>query len=105
MSSSLIPEYFDPTRTDRTGGPVEECDSWYIDVSPGDMTRYRLLCSLSPCGTLLVHWLGSGLTYTTTMDPGEWLERVGGQGRCGKGGEYDRTAISRILDEHVRQDR
>ena len=97
----MLSEDFDPTRTDRTGGPVEECDAWYLDASPGDMTRYRLLCSLSPCGTLLVHWLG-GLTYKTGMFPGDWLECIGGQERHGQGAEYDREAIGRILDEHIR---
>ena len=101
--ASLIGPHFDPTRTDLTfGGPVEECDSWYIDVSPGDMTRYRLLTALAPDGALIVHWLSSGKTYKTDRHCGGWIQQIGGRSRGERGDEYDREAIGRILDAHIR---
>ena len=101
----LLPADFDPTRASdtRSGSRAAvECDSMYIDVSPNDGTRYRLLTALAPDGALIVHWLSTGKTYKTDRHCGGWIQQIGGRSRGERGDEYDREAIGRILDAHIR---
>lgn len=83
------------------GCTCTEITAYQIDVSPGDMTRYRLTVTPALDGGLLVAWEGQpSLWWALDTRGGEVVPLAGA--RKGDGLQYDAQMLRAILDEYVR---
>jgi len=103
--ASPLSDSFDPTRH-ATRTPLR---AFHIDASPGDMTRYRLTVTEGPHGGWLIASMVGPSLWRSTCEPGDYVELMASASPRhnrldSPSAEYDRAAITALLDAHVRCD-
>jgi hypothetical protein len=101
MMSYTLPDDFDASRPS-SPGRIPACatvTAHHLDVSPGDMTRYRLTVVPRQGGGLIVLW-DAAVWYTSTDKGDDWLSPQTQQ--AAQHNAHTTAAIVAMLDEHVR---